>query len=108
MNDREWERIKNTMDFIIEQQGKFEVNFAEAHARFAEAEKRMDRLERFADRVIRAGEARMAKAEARISVLEAADADLKTALAELARSQKTVLEALRRSGGNGRSRGRSN
>jgi uncharacterized protein YaaR (DUF327 family) len=88
MTEREWQRMQNTMQFIVEQQAKFEHNFAAADRRFLHAESRLDRLERLADRVIRNGERRMARAEADI-------ADLKAAL-------KSFLQSMRRSGGNGR------
>jgi hypothetical protein len=99
LTERQWERLENTMRFVVEQQAQFdarlEANFARADQRFAQAERRMaqaerrfDRLERFADRVIRAGERRMAKAETEI-------ADLRAAL-------KSFLQAMRRSAGNGK------
>ncbi len=104
LTERQWQRIENTMRFVVEQQAIFESNFARADRRFAQAERRMDgverrmdraerrmdRLERFADRVIRAGEQRMARAEAET-------ADLRADL-------KSFLQALRRSAGDGRGR----
>jgi DNA repair exonuclease SbcCD ATPase subunit len=90
LTEREWQRLENTMRFVVEQQAKFETNFARADRRFAQVESRLDRLDRLADRVIRAGERRMAKAEAEIG-------DLRATL-------KSFLQALRRSAGNGRSR----
>jgi hypothetical protein len=92
LTERAWKRLENTMHFIVEQQAqfeaKFEANFGRADQRFAQPELRLDRLERLADRVIRAGERRMVKAEAEI--------------AELRASLKSFLQAMRRSGGNGR------
>ncbi len=95
LTEWEWQRLENTMRFIVKQQAKFETNFALADRRFAHVERRMeqgesrmDRLERFADRAIRAGERRMARAEVEI-------ADLRAAM-------KSFLQALRRSAGNGR------
>ncbi len=88
LTEREWQRLENTMRFVVEQQAKFETNFALADRRFAQAERRLDRLERLADRVIRTGERRMARAEAEIANLRAA--------------MKSFLQALRRSAGNGR------
>ncbi len=80
MTEREWQRLENTMRFVVEQQVKFEENFALA-------DRRLDRLERLADRVIRAGERRMARAEAEM-------ADLRATL-------KSFLQTLRRSFGDG-------
>ncbi len=92
MTERAWQRLENTMRFVVEQQAQFEAkletNFARADRRFAQSGRRLDRLERLADRVIRAGERRMAKADAEI-------ADLRTTL-------RSFLRALRRSAGNGR------
>ncbi len=90
MTERQWERLENTMRFIVEQQAKFEANFALADRRFEEAEKRLTRLERFADRAIRAGERRMARVEAEIAELRAAF--------------KSFLQALRRSAGDARAK----
>jgi hypothetical protein len=102
LTEREWKRIENTMQFILEQQTKFEAKseansvrleqkFALADERFAKAERRMDRLERFADRATRNWERRFAKAEAETEALKA--------------EMKSFLEALRRSAGNGGHRG---
>ena len=92
LTERQWQRLENTMRFVVEQQAQFdarlETNFARADRRFAQAERRLDRLERLADHFIRAGERRMAKAETEI-------ADLRAAL-------KSFLQAMRRSAGNGK------
>jgi hypothetical protein len=95
LTEREWQRLENTMRFIVEQQAKFEANFAAADKRFArvegrleQADRRMDRMERYADRVIKAGERRMARADAEIIGLR--------------ETLKSFLEAMRRSEGNGR------
>jgi len=95
LTEREWQRLENTMRFVVEQQAKFEANFgemdkrfAEADRRFVQAERRMDRLERFADRAIKAGERRMARAE--------------TETAKLKANLNSFLRALRRSSGNGK------
>jgi len=85
---RGWQRLENTMRFVVEQQAKFEANFARADRRFAQAERRLERLERLADRVIRRGEQRMLRAEAEI-------ADLRAAL-------KSFLQAMRRASGDGK------
>lgn len=102
MTEREWQRLENTMRFIVEQQAKFEANFAAADKRFLQvegrleqAERRMERMERYADRVIKAGERRMARAEAR---MDRADQDM----ADLRETLKSFLQAMRRSAGNGR------
>ncbi len=95
LTERQWQRIENSMRFIVEQQAKFETSFALADRRFAQAERRLDRLERLADRFIRAGERRMASAEARMARSEGEIADLRAAM-------KSFLQALRRSAGNGR------
>jgi F0F1-type ATP synthase membrane subunit b/b' len=94
MTEREWQRLENTMKFIVEQQAKFESNFAAADKRFAraegrleQAERRMDRMERYADRIIKRGERRMLQAEAEIS--------------DLRETFKSFLRAMRRSSGNG-------
>jgi hypothetical protein len=50
LTEREWQRLENTIQFIVEQQAKFEQNFAEADRRFAKAEKRMDRWDKRMDR----------------------------------------------------------
>ncbi len=105
MTEQDWKRIEKTMEFILAEQAKFEAKFeanlarqsAEADKRFKRSEKRMDRMERYADRMVRIGERRMAQAEARISVLEAV-------MADLARTQKEVMAALRRYAGDGRGR----
>ncbi len=96
MTEREWRKLENTMQFIVEQQATFEANFARADDRFAQAEKRMkaserrlDRLERFADRAMRNAERRWAKADAE--------------MAEIRTSLKSFLHAMRRSSGNGKS-----
>ena len=98
------QEMENNIAFIIEQQVKFEENFAraerrygEAEKRFARAEKRVDRLEKLAERLTRAADERMKRLEARTAVLQ----DI---MIDLARSQKSVLEALRRYSGNGRKR----
>lgn len=88
MTEREWQRLEDTMRFIVEQQAKFEANFAAADERFEKAERRMDRMERYADRVIKAGERRLDRAEAET--------------ADLRRTFKSFLEAMRRSAGNGK------
>lgn len=97
LTEREWQRLENTMRFVVQQQAKFETNFALTDRRFAQAERRteqaerrLNRLERLADRVIRAGERRMTRAEAEI-------ADLRAAI-------KSFLQALRRSAGDGSGR----
>lgn len=102
MTEREWQRLENTMQFMVEQQAKFEANFAAADKRFAraegrleQAERRMDRMERYADRIIKAGERRMARAEARRDRADAEMADLRETL-------KSFLQAMRRSAGNGK------
>ncbi len=98
------QEMQNTIAFIIEQQAKFEENFTraekrygEADKRFARVEKRLDRLEELAQRMIRAADARMKRLETTTSVLQ-------EIMIDLARSQKSVLEALRRHSGNGRKR----
>jgi len=65
--------------------------------RFLRAEKRLDRLEKLAERLTRAADERMKRLEARTAVLQ-------NIMIDLARSQRSVLEALRRYGGNGRKR----
>ena len=101
MTEHEWQRIENTMSFIVEQQAKFEAQLAantEAfEKRFAAADRRMGRLERFADRTIKAAERRMAKVEAR---QEQADIER----AELRAELKSFLQSMRRSQGNGKNR----
>ena len=101
MTEREWQRIENTMSFIVEQQAKFEAKLAantEAfERRSAAADRRMDRLERFADRTIKAAERRMAKAEARMDQAEIERAELRAEL-------KSFLQSMRRSQGNGKNR----
>ena len=98
------EQMENTFEFILEHQAKFEENFAraerrygEAEKRFGRAEKRFDRLEELVKRLARAADERMKQFEARTAVLQ----DI---MIDLARSQKSVLEALRRYSGNGRKR----
>jgi hypothetical protein len=88
MTKREWQRVENTMRFVVEQQAKFETNFAMADRPFIQAERRLDRLEKLAERVIRIGERRIAKSEVDI-------ADLRAAM-------KSFLQAMRRSSGNGK------
>ena len=99
MTERDWQRLENTMSFIVEQQAKFEArmesNTAAFDKRFAAADRRMDRLERFADRTIKAAEHRMARAEARLDLAEADRAELRAAL-------KSFLQTMRRSQGNGK------
>lgn len=99
LTERQWQRLENTMRFVVEQQAQFdarlETNFARADRRFAQAERRLDRLERLADHFIRGGERRMASAEARMARSETEIADLRAAL-------KSFLQALRRSAGNGK------
>ena len=108
MTEREWQRLENTMRFIVEQQAKFEAEnglqseaFKERMAGFdrqlAASNRRMDRLERFADRTIKAAERRMAKAEARMDQAEIERAELRAEL-------KSFLESMRRSQGNGKNR----
>jgi cysteinyl-tRNA synthetase len=80
-----------------ENQVKFEENFARAEKRFARAEKRLDRLEELVKRLARAADERMKQFEARTAVLQ-------EIMIDVARSQKSVLEALRRYSGNGRKR----
>ena len=93
MTEREWSKLENTMQFIVEQQAafeaKFEANFARANERFVRAERRLDRLERFADRAMRNAERRWAKADAE--------------MAEIRAGLKSFLQAMRRSSGNGKS-----
>jgi hypothetical protein len=91
------QEMQNTIAFIIEQQAKFEENFTRAEQRFARVEKRLDRLEELAQRMMRAADARMKRLETTTSVLQ-------EIMIDLARSQKSVLEALRRHSGNGRKR----
>jgi hypothetical protein len=95
LTEREWQKLENTMRFIVERQAKFETNFAQSEQRFVRGEGRMDRLERFADRAIRAGERRMAAAERRMAVAETEMADLRASL-------KSFLQAMRRSAGDGK------
>ncbi|HET7213475.1 MAG TPA: hypothetical protein VFL79_07805 [Terriglobia bacterium] len=108
MTEREWQRLENTMNFIVEQQAKFEANLAantEAfEKRFAAADRRMDRLERFADRTIKAAERRMEKAEARMAKAEARMDQAEIERAELRAELKSFLESMRRSQGNGKNR----
>jgi hypothetical protein len=99
------QEMQNTFAFIIEQQAKFEDNFTRAESRYGEvdkgflrAEKRLDRLEKLAERLMRAADERMKRLEARTVVLQ----DI---MIDLARSQKSVLEALRRYSGNATLRG---
>jgi hypothetical protein len=98
------QEMENAIAFITERQVKFEENqvkfeenFARAEKRFARAEKRLDRLEELVKRLARAADERMKLFEARTAVLQ----DI---MIDLARSQKSVLEALRRYSGNGRKR----
>ncbi|HXH51613.1 MAG TPA: hypothetical protein VNM47_19915 [Terriglobia bacterium] len=106
MTEHEWQRIENTMSFIVEQQAKFEARMeaeaeaskgrmAEVDKRLAASNRRMDRLERFADRTIKAAERRMAKAEARLDRAEVERAELRAEL-------KSFLQSMRRSQGNGK------
>ena len=95
LTERQWQQLEKTMRFVVEQQAKFETNFALADRRFAQAERRLDRLERLADRVIRTGERRMSRAEARMARSEGEIADLRATM-------KSFLQALRRSAGDGR------
>jgi septal ring factor EnvC (AmiA/AmiB activator) len=97
LTERDWQRLENTMTFIVEQQAKFEANIATHDKRFAAAERRMDRLERFADRTIKAAERRWAKVDER---LDAAEADR----AELRAMFKSFLQSMRRSQGNGKNK----
>jgi chromosome segregation ATPase len=70
MTEREWQRLENTMQFILEQQAKFETNFARIDARFVQAEKRLDRLERLGERMMKAADERFKRSEARLDRLE--------------------------------------
>ena len=90
-------QIENTMAFILEYQAKFASNFARAEKRFGLAEKRLDRLEELARLTIRT-------ADERLKRLEATTAVLQDTMIDLTRSQKSVLDALRRQSGNGRKR----
>jgi hypothetical protein len=58
MTEREWQRLQNSMQFVIEQQVKFETNFDRANVRFIQAEKRLDRLERLGERMMKAADLR--------------------------------------------------
>src|ERR1700693_1625404 len=82
--------MQNAMHFIVEQQVKFEENFAATDRRFVQAEKRHAALERLVSIVIRRGDRRMARAEAET--------------AELKATLKSFLQAMRRSAGNGKSK----
>jgi hypothetical protein len=108
VTEREWQRLENTMSFIVEQQAKLEVQQAKFEAkmeantedfnkRLAASNRRMDRLERFADRTIRAADRRMAKAEARLGATEADRAELRALF-------KSFLQSMRRSQGNGKNK----
>jgi hypothetical protein len=101
LTEHEWQRLENTMSFMVEQQAKFEAklgaNTEAFEKRFAAAERRMDRLERFADRTIKAAERRMAKAEARLNQAEIERAELRAEL-------KSFLQSMRRSQGNGKNK----
>ena len=88
MTENEWKQMQNTMRFIVEQQAKFEENFAAADRRFAQAEKRLTALERLALLVIRRADRRMAKAESETAALKA--------------DMRLFLQAMRRSAGNGK------
>jgi chromosome segregation ATPase len=108
LTERDWQRLENTMSFIVDQQAKFEARMeAEAEAskgrmaefdrQLAASNRRMDRLERFADRTIKAAERRMAKADARLDQAEVERAELRAEL-------KSFLQSIRRSRGNGKSK----
>jgi hypothetical protein len=108
LTEHEWQRIENTMSFIVVQQAKFEARMeaqgeaskermAEFDRRLAASNRRMDRLERFADRTIKAAERRMAKAEARMDQAEVERAELRAEL-------KSFLQSMRRAQGNGKNK----
>jgi hypothetical protein len=108
LTERDWQRLENTMNFIVEQQAKFEARLAaEAQAskermaefdkRVAVSNRRMDRLERFADRTIKAAERRMSKADARLDQAEIERAELRAEF-------KSFLQSMRRSQGNGKNK----
>jgi hypothetical protein len=65
MTEREWQRLQDSMQFVIEQQVKFEPNFDRANVRFIQAEKRLDRLERLGERMMKAADLRFKRSEAR-------------------------------------------
>jgi chromosome segregation ATPase len=111
MNEREWQRLQNSMQFVIEQQVKFEGNFARieanfdrANVRFIRAEKRLDRLERLGERMMKAADVRFKRSEARLDRLEE---NLDRLEENLTRLQGTVrdfvasLRAERRGNGRG-------
>src|SRR6516165_11282566 len=111
MTERDWQRLENSMQFVIEQQVKFEANFArieakfeaqsdKANKRFVHAEKRLDRLERLGERMMRAADERFKRSEARLDRLEENLTLLQSTVSDFIAS----LRAERR--GNGRGRGR--
>ena len=100
MTERQWQRLENTMQLVVEQQVKFEMNFARIDARFVHAEKRLDRLERLGERMMRAADERFKRSEARLDRLEENLTLLQSTVSDFIAS----LRAERR--GNGRGRGR--
>ena len=73
MTAREWQRLENTMRFVVGQQAKFEARFEadfdKAKDRFIQ-EKRVDRLERLGERVMKAADERFKRSEVRQDRLE--------------------------------------
>jgi len=103
MTEQEWQRLKNTMQVVVDQQVKFEMNFArieasfaKADARFVQAEKRLDRLEHLGERMMKAADQRFKRSEARLDRLEEGLAKLRGTVSDFVAS----LRAERR--GNGR------
>ena len=97
MTEREWQRIENTMNFIVEHEAEFDARQAKLEQNFAEASRRMDRMERYADRMIRTADRRFERAEGRLEKADAERAELRAAL-------KSFLLSMRRSQGNGKNR----
>ncbi len=65
--------VEKTMEFILEQQAKFEDNFALAERRFTQADRRLDRLERLAKlglERLRRNEKRLDRSEKRLDRIE--------------------------------------
>jgi hypothetical protein len=77
MTEREWQRLQNSMQFVIEQQVNFEVNLArieanfdQANDRFIQSEKRLDRLGHLGERMMKAADQRFKRSEPRLDPLE--------------------------------------
>jgi len=119
------QEIENTVAFITKQQVRLEENqvkfernqvkieenftraekrFVQAEKRFSQAERRLDRAEKRLDRLEELVRRLARGADERMKLFEARTAVLQEIMIEVGRSQKSVLEALRRYSGNGRKR----